>query len=468
MTATPATNDETTGHGLSALLTLATPVVASRLGIMAMGLVDTIVVGRHSAAELGYHALAWAVTGVVLTTALGLLSGVQVMTSQAIGEGREADTGAILRRGLSYALWISLAAAAFLALAGGPMLQAFDMAPGLADGATPVLLVQAASLVPIVVADAGIFWLEAHGRALPGTIAMWLANIVNLVVNLWLVPGENMLGVDGAVASAWATFASRMFLLVVLAWVILRWRRARELGVLSPAPRDPQAAQAMRRVGYGAAASYFIESLAFSAMAVFAGRIDATAVAVWAVVINVAALIFMVPLGLSVATSVLVGRAYGARDHKGMMQSAGQGFAVTTFVLLLVSVGVWLFPQAIAHAYSRDAVVITGIASAMALSSLFFVADGLQVVAAQSLRARSDIVMPTATHLVSYVVLMMPLAWWLGLHDGGGVDGLIWAIILASALSAVLLWGRFAFLARQPLTPPDAPSAQPYAVSPPA
>ena len=80
------------------LLRLATPVVVSRIGIMAMGLVDAIVVGQHSSTELGYQALGWAPTGIVITTSVGLMSGIQVMTSQAIGEGRAADTGAILRR----------------------------------------------------------------------------------------------------------------------------------------------------------------------------------------------------------------------------------------------------------------------------------------------------------------------------------------------------------------------------------
>src|SRR6516162_7261988 len=93
---------------LARLLKLAGPVVAARLGIMAMGLTDAIVVGRYSAAQLGYHALGWTPNGLVLTAALGLLAGVQVMTSRAIGEGRPERAGAVLRRGLSYGLWIGL------------------------------------------------------------------------------------------------------------------------------------------------------------------------------------------------------------------------------------------------------------------------------------------------------------------------------------------------------------------------
>ena len=89
---------------LSALLRLSGPVVLSRLGIMAMGLTDAIVVGRYSAKELGYHALGWAPTSIVLTLLIGLLTGIQVMTARAIGEGRRDLTGAVLRRGIVYAV----------------------------------------------------------------------------------------------------------------------------------------------------------------------------------------------------------------------------------------------------------------------------------------------------------------------------------------------------------------------------
>jgi MATE family multidrug resistance protein len=77
---------------LNTLLSLSGPVVLSRLGIMAMGLTDAVVVGRYSATELGYHALGWAPTSVVLTAVVGLLTGIQVMTARAIGEGRRGGT----------------------------------------------------------------------------------------------------------------------------------------------------------------------------------------------------------------------------------------------------------------------------------------------------------------------------------------------------------------------------------------
>ncbi len=436
------------------LLRLATPVVVSRVGIMAMGLVDAVIVGQYSATQLGYQALGWAPTGVVITTSVGLMSGIQVMTSQAIGEGRAADTGAILRRGIAYAFWIGVVAAAVLAGLGGPVMHHIGLDPALAEGATPVLQVLALSMVPILVADGGIFWLEAHGRAVPGMIAMWGANVVNLIINLWLVPGDSGFPVDGAVASAWATLISRVALLVFVWVLIASWSQARPLGVFARAPRDPLAAAAMRRIGYGASMSYFVEAGSFAAMSIIAGWLGALAVASWAIVLNMAALIFMVPLGLATATSVFVGRAYGAGDAPGVRRAARMGFIATIAATLLICAIVGFGNQLIAAGYTSDREVQRIAAAALLLSCLFFVADGLQVVGAQSLRAQSDVWMPTATHFASYLLVMMPLGYAFAILLDLGVNGIVWAVIVASLVSASLLWGRFLWLTRPSFATP--------------
>ena len=443
-----STSPENLPLSVRSLLTLATPVVVSRLGIMAMGLVDAIVVGQYSSTQLGYQALGWAPTGIVITTSVGLMSGIQVMTSQAIGEGRANDTGAILRRGVAYSFWIGLIATALLAGLGGPVMHRLGLDPALANGATPVLQVLALSLVPILIADAGIFWLEAHGRAVPGMIAMWGANIINLGFNLWLVPGTSGLPISGAVASSWSTFVSRVALLIFVWILIARWKQARPLGVFTPAPKDPEAAANMRRIGYGASASYFIETFAFGAMSIYAGWLGVVAVASWAIVLNMAALIFMVPLGLATATAVFVGRAYGAANPLGVRRAARLGFAATVMATLLICAIVGVGNSLIAAAYTKDPAVLAVASAALLLSCLFFVADGLQVVGAASLRAQSDVWVPTVMHSASYLVVMMPLAYLFAFGLGLGVNGIVWAIIVASLVSAVLLWARFLWLTR--------------------
>jgi hypothetical protein len=179
---------------LRALLRLAGPVAAARLGIMTMGLTDVLIVGRHSSVELGYMALSWGLTSVILTAAVGVLAGVQVLTARYIGQGRPEWTGGVFRRGAVYGGWLGLISALALVLAGPSLLQGFNLAEGMADGAAPSLRVFAWSLVPYLVATAALLYLEAIGKTGPGLAAMWIANAVNVALDLWLVPGGVGLG----------------------------------------------------------------------------------------------------------------------------------------------------------------------------------------------------------------------------------------------------------------------------------
>lgn len=432
------------------LLRLAGPVVMARLGIMVMGLTDAIIVGRYSAEQLGFHALGWAPTSVFVTTAVGLLLGVQVMTARLVGEGRRHDTGAVLRRGIVYAFWIGVASTVALFAVGPLFLRSLGLEAGLAEGAGQALRVFALSLTPYLVSVAATFYLEALSRPGPGMWSMWAANLVNLGLNLLFVPGAFGIPAMGAVGGAWSTLGARVFLMVVLLAWIWRMRDARELGVFDKPRANRAEATEQRRIGYGAGASYFVETAAFSGMNLVAGWLGALVVAGYAVVLNVAAVIFMVPLGLSAATGVLVGRAYGARDTAGMARAGWLGFAVAIVFGVLISSLVWPLAPWIAGAYTKEAALIALAAPALVLSCLFFAADSLQVVAAQALRARGEVWLPTFTHILSYALIMCPLAWWFAHPMKLGLDGIIWAVIVASLVSAGCLVGRFWLLSRRP------------------
>ena len=429
------------------LLTLAWPVVLARIGIMVMGLTDAIVVGNFSSTELAFHTLAWTPTAIVVTTAVGLLLGVQVMTARRLGEGRRDEAGAVLRRGLVYALWLGGGSMIGLMVLGPAGLENFGLGEGLAEGARLPLMVFALSMPAYLISVAAQFFLEAFSKPKPGMVAMWVANGVNLGLNLLFVPDLLGLGVDGALGSSWATFCARGALAVFLIVYILRLPEARALGLFRKPERDPLAEAEQRKVGYGAGSSYFIEVAAFALMALIAGRLGTVETAAWAVVLNISAIVFMVPMGLSSATAVLVGRAFGAADAPGVMRAGLVSLAVIAALTLVIALIVWPTAPLLIQAYSRDPELVALAVPALVLATLFFVADGIQAVAAQANRAAGDIWWPTIMHFTAYGAVMMPLGWVLAPQMG--VNGMVWAIIIASLLSSALLTGRFIRVARR-------------------
>ena len=433
---------------LAELLTLAWPVVVTRIGFMTMGLIDTLVVARFSTQQLGFHALAWAVQGVVLTTGLGLLSGVQVMTARHRGEGRPEATGGVLRRGAAYGFWIGVVSLLALALGGEHLLRGLRLEAAMVDGAAPVLAIFALSLPFHMIGSAGSYYLEALSRPRTVTVAVLVCNLVNLAVDLVLVPGGFGAPAMGAAGAAWGTAVARLALMLWFYIAIFGQKDARSLGLFAKPIDGPAAAAEQRRIGYGAGISLFVESAAFSGMSIIAGWIGGLAVAGWGILLNMAALVFMAPLGLGAAAAVLVGKAYGAGDRVGVRRFGYLSFTVCAAVLAVAAVAIFLAADPIAGGFTPDPMLRPMVAAGLVLSCLFFVADGLQVVAANALREQSDVVVPTVTHTISYSFVMCPLAWLLAIPLGMGLSGIVWAVAVASLLAAGLLLARFWWITR--------------------
>jgi len=426
------------------LLRLAWPVALARLGIMGMGLVDVMVVGQLAPEQLPHGALGWAPTSVVLVTGIGLLQGVQVLAARALGQGQPAHAGGAWRRGVAVSLVAGVLAGLLMWLGGERVFTVFGIAPALAAPAAAVMQVLALSVPLHLTYCATAFFLEAIQRPMPSTVVMWLANVVNLGLNLALVPRY------GAVGSAYATFGARLFLAVSLVAYVLTMKDAVRYGV-RPGAAGPSYG-ALMRIGVAAALSQAAEAGAFSGMTIIAGRIGEQAVAVYQILLNVLAVVFMVSMGVATATAVLAAEAAGQGSPRNAARASYVGLAVNSCGMLLAGGLVWLFAQQISRAYSADLVLAALTASLLPLSAVIMLPDGGQVVVAAALRARGDNWFPTASHVLAYAGVMPVLGFWLAETEGQGVPGLLLAICCASVLSALVLVGRLFALSRRALT----------------
>ena len=428
-----------------ALLRIAAPVALARLGIMGMGVVDTIVVGQFMPAELPYLALGWAPTAVLLVGGIGLLMGVQVLGARVIGEGKPEAAGTVWRRGMILSGLVGVLCAVALSLSVEPLLRLFGVEPSLIDGASGVAHILALSMPLIFVFTASSYFLEAIQRPNAATVTIWGANALNLALCLWLVPEM------GAVGCAWATFFSRLAMAIAIAAWIYFAPATRRHGVRGVAPDAPNY-RALLAVGGAAALSQVAEAGAFSGLTIIAGRIGADAVSTYQILLNMLSVVFMIALGMSSATAVLVSDAFGRRDPAGVMRAGWTGIAMNAVAMALSGLGMVVFAAPLAHAFTGEAALAALIAAIIPLTALNPLPDGAQVVTASALRARADNWFPTASHILAYVLVMPPLAFFLAETSGWGVRGLMLAIFAASLVSASVLLARFALL-RGPSAP---------------
>lgn len=423
------------------LLRLAGPVAVARLGIIGMAITDVIVVGQLAPGELAHQALGWAPTAVFLVAAIGLLTGVQVLAARVIGERTPARAGAVLRRGLILAFGAGLASALLLWLGGANLFLTFGIERALAEPSARVMAVLALSVPLHLIYVAAALFLEAIKKPIAGSVIMWLANALNLALNLWWVPEH------GAIGSAWATVGARVFLAVCILGWIYRLRDGAIYGVRDLRGEGP-GYRALLAVGVAAAVSQAVEAGAFSAMTVVAGRIGEAAVSSYQIMLNVLSLIFMVALGLGAATAVLTSEAIGRNAPADAARAGWTGLWLNTIAMGIAAVLILVFAQPIGRAYTADPALIGLIAGSMWVAALVLAPDGGQVVTASALRARGDNWFPTFSHILAYAIVMPALGYWLGEHEGMGVPGLLFAIFWSSVLSAGVLIARWAWLAR--------------------
>ena len=422
------------------MIRLALPVAAVQLGIMAMGVTDTIMVGHVSPAALASTALGNLYFFIAGIFGQGTLMALDPVISQAVGANDEEAIARALQRGLLLALALTIVTCAtFIPVRAvlGLLNQPAEVIP---DAATYVHI----AIPGVFPFDAFIVFrqsLQALGRVAPVLWTVLAANLLNAGLN-WVFIFGNLgspaMGVGGAsLATSIGRWAMALVLLAIAAndlrHRLTPWRA--ESGAIAPLMR-------MLRLGIPIGVQYLLEYGAFAAAALLMGVLGTTQMAAHQIAINLASFTFMVPLGVSTATAVMVGHAIGAGDEAQARRSAIAGMMSGTAFMCLSALAFRLFPGALARAYTGDATVVALAATLIPIAGVFQVFDGVQAVAAGVLRGIGDTHAPAIINVVGFWLIGLPVSWWLAFREGGGAVGLWWGIVVGLGAVALILLAR--------------------------
>jgi len=427
---------------------LSAPVTLSRTASLMLFVIDTAMIGWASSLELAHFGLANAVHMVMMLVGIGMLIGTAVLTAQALGAGEPQESGRVWRVACWHAAGLGLLFAV-MAFAGEAFFVAIGQEPGLAAGAGAVLVVLSLGLPGHLIYVASTLFLEAMNRPRPGLVVMIVANVVNAGLNWVLIYGHFGLPAGGAEGAALATAIVRWGIALAMIVYILKLADAGRYGIRGAVPEARQIGRKLRRLGYPLGMAQGLESMAFASLTVMAGYLGPAAVAGFQITMNVVAFCFMGAVGIGTATAVRVGHAVGRRDQRDVALAGWSGaFAILVYMAVLAVV-VAIFPARLTGLFSADPLVLAIAVPTLLVAAVTLVPDGIQGVLMGALRGTGDVWIPTAMHLCSFAVVMIPGAALCAFHFGLGVPGLMLGTMFGVVVASVLLAARFRVVSRR-------------------
>ena len=442
-----------------ALLGLGLPIIGSHLAQMALHVTDTILLGRYSVNALAAVVIGGTSFFVVFIFGSGFAQAVMPLVASALGRG----DGAQVRRDARMGLWLSFGFGLVtypLFWTSGIWLLWLGQKAEVAALGQDFLRIAGWGMVPALMVMALKGYLSALGRP---QMVLWVtlaAVAVNLALAWALIFGHwgfPELGVRGAaIASVIVQIATFVALAGYAGWL----PALRQYHLFQRFWRpDWQALRQVFRLGWPIGVTGLAESGLFSACSVMMGWIGTVELAAHGIAMEVAALAFMVHLGLSNAVTVRTGHAEGSGDVQALRDGALVAIALSVgfglvMVALFLSFPVPILTLFVDPAKPDSDRIITYGSTLLALAALFQLGDAMQVMALGLLRGIRDTKVPMAAAAVSYWLIGIPSSYFLAfkLHMGG-VGLWLGLVVGLAAASSTLMW-RFWHRAPRLAMPP--------------
>jgi MATE family multidrug resistance protein len=404
--------------------TLALPIIFSQLGQQIMGLVDSLMVAKLGPEAIGGVAIGSAIYSAICVFGIGLTLGLDFLVAYAFGKKAIGECGFWLVQAVYLTLFISIPLT-FFGYWIGRHLTIF--------GITGLVLFDAQNFLSVFIWSLPSFllffcfrtYLQAMNLVKMITVTIILGNILNVLLDWIFIYGHLGFHPYLTAGPGIATFFTRFFILFSVITYTLYKNKKHDWGLTKISWKlNFIGIRKLISLGLPSGLQLLLEVAVFSLATLIAGKLSANSLAAHSIVLNIASITFMVPLGLALATSIRVGQALG----QGLPTKARDaGWAsIILAILFMTGSGLTLFlgNKLILNAFSNNIEILEIGKRLLLIAAFFQIADGIQTVATGALRGLGDTKIAMTANLLGHWCLDLPVGFYLCFYTPLGIQGL--------------------------------------------
>lgn len=421
------------------------PLALGELGWMSTYIVDALMIGRlpHSALSISASSLGNTIFYAIVFCAIRLMAGIDTLVAQSYGVGDRDDCDRTLAQSIWFVL-LGTPVVMLLTLGSIALLPSFGTPAAIVAETSSYLHALVWSTGPLLAYMALRRYLQGIDRVLLIMVSLVTSAVVNFAGDWALLYGHLGARPMGIAGSGWATCIVRVYMVALLiagTWLSLR-NSGRRLtrNMLLP---DLSRLRTLLHIGWPSALASLTDLGVSTFMSILCARLGTQLLAAHQVVLDLDALVYMVPSGLSYATVVRVGQSAG-RDSLPQVRRSAKASMILAMGYIVVAATLFAgFPHRWASLYTNDASVVAAAAPIFLICAFIQFGDAAGVIYSSALTGLGDTRTPMIISTVWYWALGMPLSYWLTFYGGWSLRGL-WigraVAAIGSAIHIAVVW----------------------------
>lgn len=440
----------TKNEKLKLFIKIMLPVLITQVGMFAMTFFDTVMSGNYGAADLAGVAIGSSIWVPVYTGLTGILIAVTPIVSQLVGAKKEKEVAYSVTQGIYLSILLVLIVLAIGSIVLNPILNGMSLEPHVREIAHDYLIALSWGIIPLFSFSVIRSFIDALGQTRVSMFITLIALPINVFFNYVLIFGKLGFPELGGVGSGYATAITYWIILIISLIITLKLKPFTTFRLFKKAvPFSLKECLTIAKIGVPIGLSIFFETSIFSAVTLLMSEYNTHTIAAHQTALNFSSLLYMVPLSISMALTILVGFEVGAKRYRDAKQYSVIGTVFAVCMSLVFAIVLYFFRFDIAAIYTNDAEVIKLAGNFLIFALCFQISDAILAPIQGALRGYKDVNLTFILSFTAFWIIGLPVGYFFANFTSMGPYGYWVGLIIGLACGAISLATRLFYIQKR-------------------